>query len=263
MADSEQDIGNHLPNKSSLPKKLGGVVAQDFQDSLDFNHEHDKFPWDGLAPERGLWAKKYLEDGLTIACNVQLCGGPGDIHFPLSVKGHGETSKNILVVVNSVNCDGNGLCIRDNQPMLINSVEFVEGPEGIIPSFVRFYRIQDEVGSALGNRFYRSQFTGDFEAFPIPLKREINIIESGLTCATSNSDLIGGNIESRAKIVDSVAEYQGNVFWDRLSNLQTEGIQTGLRVLLGNDFMCIGFGPRFKERFKVLDVLLGPIDFEL
>ena len=165
----------------------------------------------------------------------------------------------VLVVINSVNCDGNGLGVGDQKPMLIDVVDFVKCPERVIPSLVRFYRVGDECCSFGGDPIYFSIMAGaGYKLFPIPLKRELYPIP----IATSISDdLIDNMVERRAKIVDYISNHESNITWDCFSNFQTESIKSGLSVFIDSNLVCIEVDPGLQERAKLIDVLLGPVNF--
>lgn len=147
----------------------------------------------------------------------------------------------------------------DEQLVLVLNVQSVQGPQELIPSIVRLYDIHDEVGDSLGSLKYFSAFDGRYKLVPCFPKRKSAVLIPNLEDAENN--LIDGNIESTFQVVQSVPDNQGKVIWNGLSDSDLNSIGPRIRVSLdadGVETRCLNNG---HPAFKVVDVLLGPLDF--
>jgi hypothetical protein len=153
----------------------------------------------------------------------------------------------------------------DEQLMLVEDVQFVQGPEGLIPSLVGLYMIQEQVnnqgdlvirGETL---LFQSAINSTYEFFPL-----ITDWESCSMVRTSGSgrveDLVVENVQCTFEIMESISDDEGAArhiepgFVDVKSNTITPS------VFLDANGVKVRLSERLEKVVKVTDVLHGPFN---
>jgi hypothetical protein len=144
------------------------------------------------------------------------------------------------------------------EPVFVEDVEIVQGPEGAIPSLVRFYGIHDEVGDCFGGLMYQSAFDGSYKFIPGFSKWESS--EVIVTSQPTKNNLVNCNIKRSLEIMEGISNDESNVIGKRLSLLEMKNVISALRVVLNVDSVEIGCLEGQNASVKVRDVLVGPFD---
>ena len=80
------------------------------------------------------------------------------------------------------------------EPVLVENVETVQGPNGVIPSVVRLYPIHDETSDCLGGLCYLAAINGGLKFLPIFPDRKSSVVVRATE--SSNYDFVDNKIKS-------------------------------------------------------------------
>lgn len=200
--------------------------------------------------------ENYNAGRLSIVCDL-------DVSVPLDVirsdvRGYDQPIRNDkYCAVLSLNSDmryESHLSFGYQEPMLVDIVEIVQVPENIsIPSRIRLYHIDDEFPQLLrcfGSTF-QSVIDGSYKFIFGFANREI---------LGFRAEAMHNVIERTAKVMESIAKSENEVFWDGCSILQAQAIARSLRVIIDVNNVRVSIVESLNERIKISDVLVGPFD---
>lgn len=145
---------------------------------------------------------------------------------------------------------------EQHRMVLIGNVQFVEPPEFVCASLVRFGSV-DCVYSSLPHALYLSSG----RAYVL---RGLKDRETGLSIrgvAINKDELIGEVIQGASEVVDSIARNDANFGWSGLDVSQIKDIVSRLRITLGSDYIRFAFDEPVSSDFEITEVLLGPLNF--
>jgi len=202
-------------------------------------------------------AEEYAKGRLSIVCYVEICRS--SYRLDSSAISDSETCINDLIVVIVMRaysgqlCDGNN---RDQQSMLVNDVESVKGPQEIIPSFVWFDDIGNQIADILPGHVYLPTVDRCYEFFPCVTDRETGI--PGWDIPGFGNNLTGHKVQGGTQIMDDVTNNQGNLGWQRIG-IERQNIVPS-EVLIDMQTVKVSFEECAKARLKILDVAVGPFD---
>lgn len=228
------------------------------QFSYCFNHARDELRqlmkrWDNrLTLKRLSWAELYLKGRICIVLYVSF--GTGRETLDYSVRSDARVIANgndISVLVFSVNCENDDPENNDQEAMFIRNVQIVQSVQGIIPSTVRFYRINNEVIDVRSRSLYFSTFSLTYKFLPLFKEWEF--------AGPISNDLVHHQIEGRMKVVDGISNNQGNAIWERVDPLERENIVSSICIFLDTKTAKISLKP-IKKGIEISDVLIGPFD---
>ena len=148
----------------------------------------------------------------------------------------------------------------NKKPMFISNVEIVDGPNGLIPSIARFYRVEHKPIQIRGGNIYASLRHPSFKFFNGLADREFcPIIDKGWN--QSLDSLQPGIVEGAIEIVDSIPEHQRNIVEGRsIAEIVYQEFVSCMRINV--DSGSVSFVKFGDAEFDVLDVLLGPVNLE-
>src|SRR5216684_2386144 len=188
-----------------------------------------------LALHRQSLVKKYMNGRLTLICDLEVFmagkrrkGKSGAAENPQT---NGKFLAPVVLKARIMQCADS----QDwkQEPVFIKNVEFVQGPDGVIPSFVRFYGIHNEVCDCFGGLVYQPTFDGSYKFIP-----GFSEWESGEVIVTpkpTKNDLIDCDIERSLEIMEGVSSNERKVFFRKgLSFLEVENVISGFRVLISD-----------------------------
>lgn len=144
--------------------------------------------------------------------------------------------------------------------MLIHDIEIVNSPEGIIPSLVGFYRIQNKslngrsdlllFQSAVKKTFEFLPRVSDWEACPL----------RGVSIASENN-LVVHEIQSTAQVVQHVSDDEGSLSDIQESmKLKPDIICSHLSIFIDMNRVEVRAKEVIEKRIEVIDVLQGPFN---
>jgi hypothetical protein len=148
--------------------------------------------------------------------------------------------------------------------MFVDNIQNVYGPNGVIPSTVRAYLVEEEVREFRAEVMYCGWFAGAFEPtfkfFELLAHREFGATFSEIGKNPLNR-LEPRIVQSAIKVVDNVSHHQGNVSEScRIGKLMYHAFCSELRVNFNPE--NIGFMKRKNTCVDVIDMLIGPFNFQ-
>jgi len=150
---------------------------------------------------------------------------------------------------------------RHEKIMLVDLVDFIDEPNGIVPSSVGIYVINDEGINLWEGSLYWSVLNGVFKVCPRFVKREL-VDAASFSVGVSRVLPDKGHpakVQSGTKIVRSVSESEGDTAVDRDGLIVYKALKAGFVRLKPN-----GVEVRFAElpdsTLKLIDVAVGPFD---
>lgn len=153
----------------------------------------------------------------------------------------------------------------DKQLVLIKDVQFVQGPQGTIPSRVGFYDIQNKVDDHGNMRIpgetllFQSAINGTYELFPLVADwKPCSVV--GATGSSGLKNLVIENIQRTFEIVQRVSDDKraSDHIEPRLVDLKSDAIMPF--VFLDADGVKVGLSEGLKKFIEVVDVLHGPFN---
>lgn len=154
---------------------------------------------------------------------------------------------------------------RDKQPMFVGTVQSVYGPNGMIPSAIRVYLVEEETAESgaevmeCGPIFARV-FEPTFKFFDGLAHGELGLVSNKggnhpLNC------LEPGIVQGAIKVVNSVSHHKGELLESRrICELMYEAFCPRVRVNLNDGGICVM--KRDDACFNIADMLIGPLDLE-
>jgi hypothetical protein len=144
----------------------------------------------------------------------------------------------------------------DQQPMLVNNVQSVQPPEGIIPSLVRFEDFNQIERRLAGTLQFSNKF--GLKSFPVLENGESGrIIRRPAACFDQLPSQV---IETGAEIVNGVPNDERNAVGRRVSDAELYDSIAGLQIIISDRLICVGFTERPAFGTEVVEVLFGPFD---
>jgi hypothetical protein len=150
----------------------------------------------------------------------------------------------------------------DKQLMFVSNIQTVNGVQGVIPSFMGFYRLQKNLGYGGGPVAFYSLRNSLLKSFPGAVHGEVII--------NISDDLAKHELQSGAQIVNGVSADKRPIRRDGLEQSVSkdfslpEGIKQailGLSTFLNSQSVEIRIEERFNGALQIADVLIGPVDF--
>lgn len=148
-------------------------------------------------------------------------------------------------------------CHHGQQPMFVNIVEFVEAPEIVVPTLIRLERINDAYG-ARAHSLYLSRRIG-FVFGSTLADGEVSVRATGLPVCVNQ--LPRQVVKAASQLVDCLSDQQREDHRGICMNMNSEHSLSGLRVILGQNAVWIGFAEGQDVGFQITDVAFGPFDF--
>jgi len=216
--------------------------------------------WDDrLTIENLSFAENYIEGRLSLICDIEVGVSRYHIQFSSLPNNKVNELKAITSLVfgtcpNKSGDRGDG----DQQLMFVHDVEVVKCAQGVIPSLVRFYRIDDNVDDGTGRSLYFPAIDGFYKFVTRVPKVELRL---PVGCVSSQGDdLVSHQVQGRAQVVNCIANNQGNFTGHLLSGLELQDIISTIRVSLDVKTIEVRLEKCQENALKLIDVLVGPFD---
>lgn len=143
------------------------------------------------------------------------------------------------------------------KPVFVGIAELVKTANVTIPSLVRFYLVDNYVGSLWAEQLDVTLRKGGNDIFPCFSKGKINPV--GLTTETRNN-FNSNEVECGSKIVDRIANDDGNIIRS-FGASEFEEIISCIEIFIDTDPKRITLKPFGKARLKLLEMSFGSLDF--
>ncbi len=154
------------------------------------------------------------------------------------------------------------------EAVLVDVVKLVESPETVVPSLVRFGRV-DSIYGILHHALYFSFTRGFVLLGDVGVDYgETDLLAFGLTkndalfSTADVNEMPSEMVKSASHVLDSLPSKQRDSGSHRLDTgdiMMCECVGK-LRMWLGSNFVRLAFQEGFNSRFQCLDVLVGPCD---
>jgi hypothetical protein len=218
--------------------------------------------WDNrLILEGQSRVKTYIEgrSSIVLVMNRRLAARIGD---PCGIGNKNEAVSgflgDVVIVLRCIDLDRGRNGMDKQESVLVRSVQLVE-PNKWIPSAVRLYLIDDQVGDVGSDALYFSETMLTYERIKLNIDREIQIRVRFLECADDSPCEV---IESTPQIVNCVSSHHlHNLFvgqyWREIDR-RLHPIR--LSVVVGEKRTRARLMDSSKNFFNISDVLVGPFD---
>src|SRR5262249_55593709 len=144
------------------------------------------------------------------------------------------------------------------QPMLVDIVQSVQCPQGVIPSVVRFYRVADKRDEFVPNSLYFPITKGVYKFLPRLFDRKIK--EFVRTASAQRDQFPHHEVESGAHSVNSLAHDQPSIFGSGGNEFQGQNILSGIRIFLRDHTVKVSLDEGIEQVIKITDFLIGAFD---
>jgi hypothetical protein len=203
----------------------------------------------------------YLEKGLSLVFDLRSSGE--SIHDSVAASPDAsEIVDSAAIILDLQAASGCPIQDRDEEFVFVSNVQCVQGPNGVIPSVVRLYIVNDQIEQSGVGLMYFSALERVYKViFGIPER------ESGVRVKNGRNEGCNGfnpsQIKSGFEIVHSIPEHKGNllrksfgrtIFHDEFSSLVVSLDDGSVRVRLkefenyrANSAMCFLARSIFKE----------------
>ena len=214
--------------------------------------------WDERLTFEGasLW-KEYAKGRISVVCYVHTGACGNCLESAASIHSKRNIGESITVIVMCADTGnlGDADC-RDQQSVFVHDIKLVEGPEGIIPSFIWLYDIDDQIADTLPRDLYFSTVDGCYKFLPRVADRKGCVFGGGSACLEDY--VVSHDIKRGPQVMNGVAEDERNVIGQRL-RIQCEHVLPS-RVYIDMKFVEISFEERDKGRIQLVDVVVGPFN---
>lgn len=146
------------------------------------------------------------------------------------------------------------------QQMFVSDVQIVQGAEGIIPSLVRLDLVEDCGDDILARNLYLSTIDGRFHFLSRLANGKLDVVGRA-TCTAD--DFAGHEIEGGSKVVQCIANDQGQAFGQWCDNAELQRVLTGSRIFLDAESVKVSLNEGVQFGIQLVDVLIGPFDLQL
>jgi len=152
----------------------------------------------------------------------------------------------------------------NKQLVLVENIQFVQGPQGNIPSLVGFYNIQEKINDksragVIGETLlFQSALDATYKFFPMVTDWKPCTVIGG-SCV-GIEDLIVENIKRTLEVVEHVSndESTARSIQSRCINLEKKTVASP--VFLDANGVKVRFSKGLQQCIKVIDVLHGPFN---
>ena len=148
---------------------------------------------------------------------------------------------------------------REHEPMLVNTVELMDMPEGIVSSDVRLYRTQDFF-SAHRHLVYFSLANGRCILLGTFADGEVSVFVRSSTA--SFDQLPNKMVEGTPEIVNGISDHQVDFVGDGLNTADIKSYMLNLSFRLDSKRIRLRVAEHANPAIQITDVLFGPFNFE-
>lgn len=148
---------------------------------------------------------------------------------------------------------------RDQEMMFVVNVEVVDGTNIVVPTFVRFHALYQEIEQGRTGRYFSCLRERRFKMLPIVSDDEFSALGTE-SIRTQDSDGFSiSDIESTLEIMNCIANHQGNVRAQlAISKAVINELLPRISVDVHGGSVCVRRGE--ESLVDISDVLVGPFD---
>jgi hypothetical protein len=216
--------------------------------------------WDNrLTLEGKSLAEEYKNLSFSVVCDLAISD------FGQSLNGASTTRNNPMpqpnrafAVFNANARDKTDIPHWNQEPVLVKNVEFVQGPNGRIPSTVRVYLGGDKVRYSDRGSLYLSAIDGSYKFIAGFSKRESS--EIVVFSQSPKHYLVNREIERSFEVVNGIADDEAKTWRNHLSNFGFDLFISSNRVTVNTQDVDPSSSKNLDVGIQVCDVLLGPFN---
>lgn len=147
----------------------------------------------------------------------------------------------------------------DEHVVLVDSVQAMESPEGVIPSLVRV-SCADRIYGFLPHALYLSAKSGFVTRGnrSVIEDREFGVARRGLVIPADEAT--GKIVQGSSEVLDDIPGNEGNLWRNPACFHDVDKWLTGLRISIYLQAVGVSFNERRDGDFELLDTLVGPLD---
>lgn len=201
--------------------------------------------------------EKYLESRLAVTLQLNVFGKSYYVQFSALVNGKAAILEEFISGSNVDVIKGGHDNNRDHEDVLIHNVDVVKCVQGIIPSLVRLYVIDDESNNIGPRSLYRSALNSAYKFLPAPLKGKSGVLTRRATICSY--DFAGSKIKRRPQIVDCITQDCRDVIRQQFSHFKPEYIMA-LGLFLDAETVKVSLDEGCEDAIEFVDVFIGPFD---
>ena len=210
-----------------------------------------------LTPESLNILEEYLHHRIAIVLNLRAGGRTYRTRFFFPYGAEDET-RDIVASIRDVKGNPDGGPNGEDQMVFISNVQCVEGPQGIIPSSVWLYVLNDARDHIEADSLYFSPNSG-YHFLPRFPKCELRVV-----CpfsARQQDQLMRNVVEGSAQVVDGIANDQRNVLHILIRHFHRHMLLAGgIHLFLKSDTVTVRVKESVEQQDQLTDVMIGPFD---
>jgi hypothetical protein len=220
---------------------------------------------DRLILEQSVWSEEYTQGRLALIldCDLPVVSihkpdAAGFIHGVAS-----PTDSPAFIVLKADIHNRHKLQRWDEKLMFVANVHLVQSPEGVIPSRVGFYGIDNKISEYRANLllFESTAEPPTYKFFPRILDGKVSPFCD--RAIASRDDLVVHEVKSTSKIVEGISSRESDFIARKqiLSDIDAKEILAALRIIIDARSVTVRVVPEGqRERVYVRDVLVGPLN---
>ena len=234
--------------------------SQALQRAIDGYLEAAKGWNDHMALHQRSFAEYYCEGNAALVYKLELSVPPSNPDDPFcSYVQCGNTVLSAFAVLHKQVLDPAGLNIGNQQFMLVDVIELVEGIQHVtVPSLVGLYIVNDQRSNSDEERLVWSSSKKLFEASPVGIDWEILLPFGRHRLPAYFAPHI---VNCRSQVVQRVSEDQADFKWKTLCHLDPHKVIERVSVTIDTNSVETTFTERLQAHVKIMDVFLGPFEF--
>jgi hypothetical protein len=248
--------------KAVTGRRLDGLCKKNSFDSIhdaadQFRELNER--WNNRFTLQGQsLVEKYREGRMSVVCDFEFSRTAKWSRGAISCNGDIADNPVVSLVFCAKTEDRSYLYDWKQKPVFVEDVDIMQGPQGVIPSSVRFYDIHDEVKDVFGGLLYQSAIDASYKFIPRFKEWKYSVIV--VPSKSSKVDFVNSKVQSALEVVRGISNDKSNVSWQGFSYIELDAIVSGLKILIGAKRVKITSSKSQDFRVKIIDVLLGPFN---
>lgn len=144
----------------------------------------------------------------------------------------------------------------DDELMLVGNIELMKRVEYVVPARIRL-QSAEFLDDFFAGELYLSMRERTFKTVRLSAKRKLDVPGTGRI--EWADDIPRQMIQRGSQIVNCIANDEGEMWWNGRIYVNAQGAHAGVGIILDEKFR-LGFPVELLgERYKILDVMLGPL----
>jgi hypothetical protein len=157
--------------------------------------------------------------------------------------------------------EGGSLPDQENEPVLVTIVECPNTPQVAVPCSV-WFEVMDRFNDLFAGKPYLSIVNGAIKAFgSLPGEGKLDLMEFAFAYLGARHG-IDGQVKGRPQIMDRVPDNKPKFIWNGFLCFDSGGGLPGLRLMVDEQREWFLGEKGFNSPVEVVDVVLGPLDFQ-